>query len=147
MTAQSPLTLDHLNAFSEWVEGPSLFLDVRGRTRGEVAEILEGFEAAGLLHDGNAPDEYRGVHMSMFPAKGRAEILIYSDISDLTTQERGVAKAWLEIREESLPMLATLSRSFVHGVIIQGGAEEQIGMKDYDAIDRIVEAAWEFASK
>ena len=147
MTAQSPLTLDHLNAFSEWVEGPSLFLDVRGRSREEVAEILEGFEAAGLLHDGNVPDDYRGVHMSLFPAKSRAEIVIFNDISDLTTQENGAAKAWLEVSEESLPMLATLSRTLVHGVVIQGGGEEQIGMKDYDAIDRIVEAAWDFASK
>ena len=54
MSVDSPLTMEHILAFSEWVEGPRLLLDVRGRTPDEIATFLGDFNAHALLVDNNA---------------------------------------------------------------------------------------------
>ena len=41
MGTDSQLSIEHVIAFSDWVEGPQFYLDVRGRSEEQIADVNE----------------------------------------------------------------------------------------------------------
>lgn len=135
MSAGSPLTVEHVNAFVDWVEGPRAFIDVRGRSRSDIETLIIQLEPEGLLYADQRPEQFNGYGIGQWPAQD-VEAVIISRAEDLT--EVNGNERWFVFNETS--DLKELS-SHIDGLVIRGGSEEKIGLKNYDEIDVLVEMA------
>lgn len=130
MSADSPLTVEHIQAFSDWVEGPKILLDVRGRTTDEIAAFLGELQADALFVDNNVQlDMYNGQIAKM--DHDSADILISAKPTDGT---HGVEIWWLVNSSDQLRSLEHLPDCTI---AVTGGEEDKIGVKNYDELDEI----------
>ncbi len=135
MSAESPLTVDHIAAFAEWVEGPKMFLDVTGRDVYFTEALIEAIGPDGLLHDGNVPENFGGLKIEYFPAAPDAgAVVLQRSTTDLIAGEQ-----WLMLQ----PGVSAdaLELESIDALVISGSWEEKVGVKDYEQIDELVEIA------
>ena len=130
----SPITLAHVQAIAEWVEGPRFMADVRGLSTDEIAEVLAGFDAAGLiLEAGMELPYFAGTVFRVAPDDGACEGLIINEIENVSDD----SSLWKMIGQ---PSEVNDLDDRISGVVISGGDEEQTGVKNYDVIDEIFDA-------
>ena len=130
MSVESPLTFEHILAFKEWVEGPRLLLDVRGRTLDEIAGFLSEFEADALLVDNN-------VELSMYHGRIAKMLGDHADIAISMTRPEtsdGIERWWLINSPAQLDSPEGVPDCTI---AVTGGDEQQVGVKDYDVLDEI----------
>ena len=133
MSVHSPLTMEYVNAFAEWVEGPKLMLDVRGRTTDEIAGFLSELNADALLVDNNVElSMYNGLTAKM--EDSTADITI---TALLPTSSDGTDKWWLV---NSPDQIATLDSAPDITIAVAGGDEDKVGVKNYELLDAIFES-------
>lgn len=137
LRSDSSIGLSHVQAFSEWIEGPALIADVRGKDVDQIAEILSGFKADGLIvsEEIELPN-YGGSVFRIAPDEGNCDRIIASHNESLPESLTGVP-VWRHV--SGVHDLASLQEGTA-GVVIVGGEEEQTGVKDYDEIDQLFEA-------
>jgi len=148
MGIDNPLTIEHVKAFANWVEGPEFFLDVRGRAETEIAEMLGNFQVAGLLSDAGTPlTHYSGKTIGIFingdGVDGLTDTLIYTheQWEQHVTAANSVSaeEVWVEVHNvEDLENLKG-SIEMITGIVVSGGAEQKVGMKSYDDLDELFE--------
>lgn len=132
MSVDSPLSMEHILAFSEWVEGPRLLLDVRGRTTDEIASFLAEFEADALFVDNNVYlDMYNGKVAKM--SHDSADIVI----STVPGSDSADADLWWIVN--SPHQLHALEKLPNCTIAVTGGDEHKVGVKNYDELDEIFE--------
>lgn len=132
MSSESPITMEHIQAFSDWVEGPSIMLDVRGRTIDEIATFLSELEVEALFVDNNVHlDMYRGKIAKM--SHDSADIVITTKPGSDTSE----ADLWWIVN--SPEQLRSLERLPDCTIAVTGGDEDKVGVKNYDDLDEIFE--------
>ncbi len=142
MSVSSSLTLEHVIAFADWIEGPELFVDVRGRTVEEIAVLLSVFSPAALLTDSNETlSHFAGKHICKGQFDDNADILLFSSEelmkSDISVNSS--ADLWVEISNMNEFKAISEKVDLVSGVVIAGGDEDKVGVKNYDEIDTLIE--------
>ncbi len=149
MGANRPLSVEHIIAFADWVEGPRFFLDVRGKPDVRIAEILGDFEAAGLLIDhGTTLPHYGGKVIRALEQVSTnhdtTDILIYSfdqwqaSIAG-ANNSHNAEEVWVNVQDTAEYLDLTGASDTISGIIISGGAEQKIGVKSYDELDELIE--------
>jgi len=148
MGPDSPLSIEHVMAFADWVEGPEFFLDVRGRSEDQIAEMLGNFQAAGLLSDeGVALPHYAGKMITTYAHDDTnndpTDILIYThrqwlertpDVYSNVAEEEWV-KACNKEEYQSLKRTTDM----ISGIVVSGGEEQKVGIKSYEDLDELIE--------
>ena len=148
MGTDSPLSIEHVIAFSDWVEGPLFYLDVRGRPEEQIAEMLGSFQADGLrTEEGVSLPHYAGkiisVRQNSDIVNDHADILIYSFEEwqqIISNNEAIVAEdAWVAVDNANEYRSLNTSIDRIMGIVVSGGDEEKTGLKPYDDLDEIME--------
>lgn len=144
----SPLTIEHVMAFANWVEGPKFFLDVRGRIETEIAEMLGNFQAAGLLSDARTSlQHYAGKTIGTLKngdgVDSSTDTLIYTLEQWQQDATPGnsivVEEVWVEISNVEEFENLKGSIEMISGIVVSGGDEQKVGIKSYDDLDELFE--------
>ncbi len=148
MGLNSPLSIEHVMAFADWVEGPEFFLDVRGKSEDQIAEMLGNFQAAGLLIDeGVSLPHYAGkvIRAQEQGVSGNSP----TDILICTIecwQERGqgsnlaeAEEVWVVIDNVAEHDNLKAATDMISGIVVSGGDEQKVGLKSYDDLDELIE--------
>jgi phosphoribosylanthranilate isomerase len=148
----SPLSIEHVMAFADWVEGPQFFLDVRGRSDDQIAEILGSFLAEGLLTDkATSLTHYAGKIITVLEHESAGNSLTDTLTDTLIyTQEQWqegqadkqldeAADVWIEIRNVTDYHILKGATNMISGIVLSGGNEEKVGVKSYDDLDELID--------
>jgi hypothetical protein len=147
MGLHSPLSIEHVMTFADWLEGPQFFLDVRGRSEDQIAVMLGNFQAAGLLMDeGASLPHYAGMIIATeySDASDRlAHTLIYTheewqkEVAQHTSIEAD--EVWVEIGSIAEYQMLQKGMDRISGIVVSGMDEQKIGVMSYDNLDKIIE--------
>ena len=148
MDVNSPLTIEHVMAFANWVEGPEFFLDVRGRAETEIAEMLGSFQAAGLLSNARTPlPHYAGKTIGVLKNGDGVDSLTDTLIYTHEQWQQGVTpdnstvveEMWVEVSNVEEFENLEGSIEMISGIVVSGGDEQKVGIKSYDDLDELFE--------
>ena len=133
MSRDSPLTIDHIVAFAEWVEGPKLFIDTTGRDSPFVEKLIETLKPDGLLYDGAIPRDFSGFRIEHYPGSQDAGAVL---VQPSHNTEMVAGEKWLVLESKDQTECPDCD-----ALVISGSWEEKVGVKDYEEIDELVELA------
>ena len=150
LTPGSRVSLQEVIAIAEWVEGPRIFVDVRGLDENQITRIVVELEPHGLLLDETANS------IANFAGK---QINVESDLNNIRSRQGGIIafevsndelRTLVDITPETNELWITTDLGSVDiaqlkklpdncALVLSGGDELAIGVKDFDDLDRIIE--------
>jgi 2C-methyl-D-erythritol 2,4-cyclodiphosphate synthase len=149
MDKNSPLTIAHVKAFADWVEGPQFYLDVRGRTVDEIAGMLAEIEVDGLLTTHDAiPSNYAGNIITAFAdhrgSEEAGDTVVYLQNEWLEVQEHNsnvvAVDIWVVIHKTEDLKALDASLDQISGCVVLGQDEDKVGVKSYENLDEIIDS-------
>ena len=150
LTPGSKVSLQEVMAIAEWVEGPRIFVDVRGLDENQITRIVVELEPHGLLHSGatNSIANFEGEQISfksdLNNIKEEEEGIIAFDVSNdeldtLIGMTPEASEIWIATDLGSVDTAKLKKLPDKYALILSGGDELAIGVKDFDDLDRIIE--------